>query len=74
MVIVTQQDYLAKKEYYKDQMREAERHRLARRALAGRGKRDRFYSGALTWLGHRLIAWGSSLQKRHSTIAPASIP
>ena len=74
MVIVTQQDYLVKREYYKDQMREAEKHRLVRQALAGRGKRDRFYSGVLTWIGHRLIAWGSSLQERHNTMVPASIP
>jgi hypothetical protein len=36
--------------------------------------RDRFYSGALAWLGDRLIAWGSGLQERYNTAAPAATP
>lgn len=35
---------------------------------------NRFYCGALAWLGDRLIAWGSGLQERYKTATPAPTP
>lgn len=35
---------------------------------------DRFYCGALAWLGERLVAWGSGLQERYKTATPAPTP
>jgi hypothetical protein len=74
MVIVTQQDYLAKKEYYKDQMRAAQKHRLVREALAGREQDVRLYAKALAWLGRNLVAWGSILRQRYGTMVAHPIP
>jgi len=71
MMMVTWQDYLAKQEYYRDLVREAERERLIREALAGRGKANRFHSRALSRLGHLLVVWGRSLQERYGHIVPA---
>jgi len=73
MVMVTRQDYLVKREYYKDQAREIQRDRFARQVLVRRQRSNRFYSGALIWLGRRLVAWGRSLQERYSTAASASM-
>jgi len=51
-------------EYYADYLRAAERDRLA--AQAGRaGGTPRLVRQALAWLGRRLVAWGSSLQRRY---------
>jgi hypothetical protein len=74
MVIVTQQDYLAKKEYYKDQMRAAQKHRLVREAMAGREQGVRLYAKALAWLGRNLVAWGSILRQRYGTMVTQPIP
>jgi hypothetical protein len=74
MIIPTQQDYLAQKEYYKDQVRAAARFRLAREAMEGTEKGDRFYASALSWLGQRLVAWGLSLQGGRATAVPAPVP
>lgn len=60
-------DYLVARERYEDLLREAERERLVRQPLAGREKRHPFYSGALTWLGRRLVAWGWRLQHRYAS-------
>jgi hypothetical protein len=60
--------YLVCLERNKDMLREAQRERLARLALAGRERHDRFFCWALTWLGHRLVAWGQSLQERYSAV------
>lgn len=49
---------LAMQERYKDLLREAERERLVRQALAEREKCERFYCQALIWLGRGLVAWG----------------
>lgn len=73
MVMVTRQDYLVKREYYKDQAREIQREQFARKLLAGRQRGNRFYSGALNWVGCLLVAWGRSLQERYSTAASASM-
>ena len=51
-----------------DRLREAQRDRLVRLALAGHRRRDRFHWRALTWLGGRLIAWGWHLQERYRVV------
>ena len=68
MIMPTQRDVLAQKEYYKDQMRAAARHNRARQVMAGQ-ENGRFYARALGWLGHRLVAWGTNLQESYTTIA-----
>ncbi len=73
MPIVTWNDQMVKQEQYKDLMREAESYRLAHKVLTGHERSNRFYSGALTWLGHRLVVWGRRLQERYGTAAPAPI-
>lgn len=65
-------DYLVARERYKDLLREAERDRLVRQALTGRERRHRFYCGALTWLGRRLIACGWRLQERYGSCSRRS--
>lgn len=73
MVINWYNEVLAQ-EHSKDLLREAERYRLVRQALAGRARRDRFHCRALTWLGRRLVAWGWRLQEHYDGIlveAPA---
>jgi hypothetical protein len=59
---------LAQYEHHQELLREAEKDRLARRALAGRGRSDRFYCKALGWLGRRLVAWGSDLQEHYGAV------
>jgi hypothetical protein len=72
MILPTQRDVLAQKEYYQDQMRAAARHNRARRAMAGR-EEARFYARvcahALGWLGRRMVAWGTNLQESYKTLA-----
>ena len=51
----TQRDFLAQKEYYKDQMRAAAQYRLAREAQTGREREEPLYASALQWLGQRLV-------------------
>jgi hypothetical protein len=55
-----------------DLLREAEQERMARRALAGREKRDRLTGRALTWLGERMVAWGGRLQARYGAVSTAA--
>ena len=55
-----------------DLLREAEKERLARLALAGRARRARLYCRVLSRLGHFLINWGWRLQARYGT-APTAI-
>ena len=74
MSLVTNHDYLAQKEYYKDQMRAATKYALVRLALGDRAKGNRLISKALAWLGQRLIAWGCSLQKQYATVVSSSMP
>jgi hypothetical protein len=70
-MFLSDRDFRVHRERYKDLLREAERYRLIRPALAGREKRDRFHCRALTWLGRRLVAWGWRLQERYSAAAAA---
>lgn len=73
MTTVTQRDLLARQEYYKDQMRAAEKYRLVRVALSGRENGDRFTSRLLVWVGHRLVAWGTRLQEQYAAVVSASM-
>jgi hypothetical protein len=68
----TQRDFLAQKEYYKDQMRAAARYRLAREAQEGHERGEPFYASAMHWLGQRLVAWGQGLQGRFDAPIPQS--
>ena len=68
----TQRDFLAQKEYYKDQMRAAAQYRLAREAQTGREREAPLYASALQWLGQRLVAWGQDLQGRFDAPIPQS--
>lgn len=52
-------------ERFKDLQCEVERVRLAAQAQTGRERRDRFYFGALAWLGHKLVVLGRRLQERY---------
>jgi hypothetical protein len=72
-MFVNWHDGVAGGERYKDLLREAERDRLVREKLAGRGGNAGFYCRALIWLGSRLVAWGWRLQERYGagTAAPA---
>ena len=71
-MFVTQRDYLAQKEYYKDQMCAAKRYCLARQVLAGRSQGSHLPARALMWLGGRLAAWGSTLLERYGTVPSAA--
>jgi hypothetical protein len=68
MIMPTERDLMAKKEYYKDQIRAAQRHNLACQAMAGQ-ESTRFYVGVLGWLGQRLVTWGTSLQDTYTTVS-----
>ena len=61
-------DFAVKQEQHKDLLREAERERLVRAALAGRRKRTRVFGPLLVWVGNRLIAWGRWLQARSGSL------
>ncbi len=64
--MLTWEDFLGQQERYKDLLREVERNRFIRQALARYERRNYFYCRALVWLGQRLIAWGWRLQERYS--------
>jgi len=53
-----------REEQVKEWLREVERDRLARLALAGR-KRGRPLCRMLAGLGRRMVAWGVRLQERY---------
>jgi hypothetical protein len=73
-MIVTERDFLAQKEYYKDQMRAANRYHLARQAQSGRDRGERFYVRALAWLGSRIEAWRIGSEERYDTVSPSPVP
>jgi hypothetical protein len=54
--------------------REAESYRLLCKAKAGCERSNRFYFGALAWVGHRLTAWGKYLQERYNVEDTAPVP
>jgi hypothetical protein len=72
-MIVTQKDYMAQKEYYAEQRRVAARWARARAARAGRDRGELYYAKALSWLGDRLIAWGSRLQENYNTVVSSTM-
>jgi hypothetical protein len=74
MMTVTQRDVMVRNEYYKDQMRAAQRDRLARQAMARGNERGRICCAALAWLGRCLLVWGSSLQRRYGAVMSSSLP
>ena len=63
-------------ERYRDLLREAERERFVRQALAERERPEPLYCQALIWLGRQLVAWGQHLQERYTPVmeAPALKP
>jgi hypothetical protein len=73
-MIVTERDFMAQKEYYKDQMRAAKRYQLARRARTEGGTDARFYDRSLAWVRRRVAAWTSSRQERYEGVVPPVVP
>jgi hypothetical protein len=73
MINVTEFDLQVKKEYYKDQMRAAQRHNRAK-ALLGTDQGKHHVAQALTWLGGQLADWGESLQERYGTMVSPTLP
>jgi hypothetical protein len=71
---VTHRDYLAQKEYYKDQMRAAQRYHLTCQARSERNGEHRTYTQAFAWLRRRLAAWRTRPQERYDTVAPSALP
>ena len=49
-----------------DRVRDAERYRLVQAARSTRPRQCRWACRALTWLGRRLVDWGSRLQQRYA--------
>ncbi|MBC7262237.1 MAG: hypothetical protein H5T63_09500 [Chloroflexi bacterium] len=60
-------DVLVQQERYKDALREAEKERLVRQALARSVIGRRFYSQALAWLSNPLFFWRYHLRERYGT-------
>ena len=60
-------DFDVQQARYDDFLREAEKDRLIALALAYRQPQPRLHCRVLSWLGRRMIAWGTNLQKRYST-------
>jgi hypothetical protein len=58
------------REYQRNMLREAERERLVRQALAGRDTKRPLFCRMLSWLGHCLVAWGQWLQQRFAADRP----
>ena len=65
----------SQQERYEDIRRTEEQEWLAEQVLDGRAKRIRLHHQVLTWLGHRMVAWGQRLQEREDvatvTVCPA---
>ena len=73
-MIVTERDFMAQKEYYKDQMRAANRHRLARHARTERGASARLYARALAWLRQHIAAWTPPQRERYEGSVSSVVP
>lgn len=71
--MLTWRDFLAQEERCRALLRERERNRLVRQALASRERRKPFYCRVLIWLGERLLAWGQNLQKRYEAGSTAAV-
>jgi len=70
---VTETDFQVKREYYRDQMRAAQRQQQAKRLL-GENDSRRSLARALSWLGGQLADWGESLQERYGTVMSPTLP
>jgi hypothetical protein len=68
-------DVLVRQEQCKDLLREAERERLIQQIRLSSADDDwryrRFHCRLLTWLGNRLVALGTTLQRRYGSPSPA---
>jgi hypothetical protein len=73
-MIVTERDMLAQKEYYRDQMRAAERYHLARRARAERDPGAGLMAKAWAWLGDRYAAWSTRSQESYEPVGSSAVP
>lgn len=58
-------DMLYGLEHANELLREVQKDRLVRQALAGRKARSPLHRRVLCWLGHWLVHWGSHLQQRY---------
>jgi hypothetical protein len=72
-VYVTERDFQVKREYYRDQVRAAQRYQRSKSA-GGPDSASPSIAQAMTWLGGRLAEWGESLQERYSTVVPPTVP
>jgi hypothetical protein len=59
---------MVRQEQVKDWLRDLERERLVRLALAGRDRRARFYCQVLASLGRQMVTWGRRLQERYGAV------
>jgi hypothetical protein len=69
--MVTGRDCLVQREYYREQVRMAERARLARSVRARSNLVLRLHS-LLNWLGARLVAWGTRLEEQYEAVVSPS--
>ena len=65
--MLTGRDVLVQREYYREQVRIAERARLARRAKPWGNVVLRMRS-LLNWLGTLLVAWGTRLEREYEAV------
>jgi hypothetical protein len=70
---ITEKDFQVKKEYYRDQMRAAQRYERAKN-LTGTNEDRHTLARALTWLGGQLSDWGEGLQERYGTVVSPTLP
>ena len=70
---VTETDFQVKREYYRDQMRAAQKYQQAKRLL-GEDDNQRTLARVLSWLGGQLADWGESLQERYGTVMSPTLP
>ena len=70
---VTETDFQVKREYYRDQMRAAQKYQQAKRLL-GEDEGQRTLARVLSWLGGQLADWGESLQERYGTVMSPTLP
>lgn len=60
-------DLLARRERYKDLLREVADQRLARTARKQQPNNRMLYQRVVHWLGTQMVRWGCKLQQRGST-------
>ena len=72
MSMLTGRDVLVQREYYREQVRIAERARLARRSKVQGDLVLRLHS-LLNWLGTHLVAWGTRLEEQYEAVVSGEI-